>query len=299
MSAKRGFMPETTSTASHTRERRTGRAIHYTLSYLIQGEEHGSDGALILLHDFPAGAFAWEEVLPGLVGLNRAVYAFDMLGYGLSDHPWPADTSVWGQADALSYLFKSLGLTNVILVGHGFGGAVAQVLATRLYRDQTQAIVLIDTLCYQHAYAANWPLPNMEKRQDFDAPKQTALEDVLSDLRATLPQAVSQPDDFKNSIDSYLAPWSTEEGKELLFQHIRLLVPNYINAVSTDMQVVKKPTLIIWGENDQVVPLKYGQRLNHDISTSKLVVVPNAAHLVLFDAPVAVTQAINEFVEAL
>ena len=278
-------MPETTSTARHTRERRTGRTIHYTLSYLVQGLEHGNDGALILLHDFPAGAFAWEEVLPGLGGLSRAVYAFDMLGYGLSDHPWPADTSVWGQADALSYLFKELGLTNVILVGHGFGGAVAQILAARLYREQTQAVVLIDTLCYRHAYAPNWPLPEMEKRQDFDAPKQTELKDVLNDLRTTLPQAVSKPENFKNSIDSYLAPWSTEEGKELLFQHIRLLVPDYINAVSTDMQVIKKPTLIIWGENDQIVPLKYGQRLNREISTSKLVVVPGAAHLILFDAP--------------
>src|SRR5882724_13096868 len=58
--AKRGFMPDTTTSAKYTRQRRTGRAIHYTLSYLVQGEEHGPDGALILLHDFPAGAFAWE-----------------------------------------------------------------------------------------------------------------------------------------------------------------------------------------------------------------------------------------------
>ncbi|HEY4384374.1 MAG TPA: alpha/beta hydrolase [Ktedonobacteraceae bacterium] len=290
-------MPDTI--VKQTSERRTGRTIHYTLSYIIQGEEHGTDGAIILLQDFPAGAFAWEQVLPQLSGLGRAVYAFDMLGYGLSDHPWPADTSVWGQADALSYLLQQLNLSNVILVGHGLGGAVAQILATRLYRDQTQAIVLIDTLCYQYAFAPNWPLPEMEKRQDFDAPKQTALEDMLRDLRATLPLATAQPDKFKNSIDNYLTPWNTEEGKEVLFQHIRLLIPNYINAVSTDIQVVKKPTLIIWGEKDTIIPLKYGQRLNREISTSQLVVVPNAAHLVLFDAPEAVAQAIGEFVRSL
>jgi pimeloyl-ACP methyl ester carboxylesterase len=290
-------MPDTI--VKQTSERRTARTIHYTLSYLIQGEEHGTDGAIILLHDFPAGAFAWEQVMPQLSRLGRAVYAFDMLGYGLSDHPWPADTSVWGQADALSYLLKQLNLSNVILIGHGFGGAVAQILATRLYRDQTQAIVLIDTLCYQYAFAPNWPLPEMEKRQDFDAPKQTALEDVLRDLRATLPLATANPDTFKNGLDTYLAPWSTEEGKELLFQHIRLLVPNYINAVSTDIQLVKKPTLVIWGEKDNVVPLKYGQRLSREISTAQLVVVPDAAHLILFDAPDAVAQEIGEFVRGL
>jgi pimeloyl-ACP methyl ester carboxylesterase len=290
-------MPDTI--VKKTSERRTARTIHYTVSYLIQGEEHGTDGAIILLHDFPAGAFAWEQIMPQLSGLGRAVYAFDMLGYGFSDHPWPADTSVWGQADALSYLLKQLNLSNIILIGHGFGGAVAQILATRLYRDQTQSIVLIDTLCYQFAFAPNWPLPEMQKRQDFDAPKQTALEDVLHDLRATLPLATTRPDAFKSSLDTYLAPWSTEEGKELLFQHIRLLIPNYINAVSTDIQVVKKPTLVIWGEKDEIVPLKYGQRLSREISTARLVVVPNAAHLILFDAPGAVAQAIGEFVRGL
>src|SRR5205085_8007969 len=81
-------------------------------------------------------------------------------------------------------------LKKMILVGHGVGGGVAQVLATRLSRERVAALVLIDTICYNHSYAPDWPLPDMQKNQDPDAPKQIKLEDMIQNLRATLPNGV-------------------------------------------------------------------------------------------------------------
>jgi pimeloyl-ACP methyl ester carboxylesterase len=290
-------MPDNTSSAISAPERRTAHVIHYKLSYLVQGEEHGPDGAIVLLHDILAGAFAWENIMPQLAGLNRAVYAVDMLGYGESEHPWPADTSTWGHADALTFLFQQLHLTNVILVGHGLGGGVAQILATRLYREQVAALVLIDTICYLHSFDENWPLPDMSKLQDLDAPKHAKLEDVIRDLRATLPNGVQNTRGFANVIDKYVDPWNSELGKELLFQHIRLLVPYYTNSVASDLPVVKKPILVIWGEKDQQMPIKYAERLHREIPGSQLVTVPGAGHLILFDAPDAVARAVVDFVK--
>src|SRR6202521_1224343 len=179
----------TTNKASNTntQERRTAHAIHYNISYIVQGAQHGTAGAIVLLHDILGGAYTWESVLPNLAGTNRAVYAIDMLGYGQSDHPWPADTSNWGHADGLKMLFEQLNLTNIVLVGHGLGGGVAQVLATRLSRERVAALVLIDTTCFLHSFAENWPLTEMKKRQDYDAPKETKVEDMIADLRETLP----------------------------------------------------------------------------------------------------------------
>src|SRR5579883_1062430 len=290
-------MASNTSSAVGGPVRRTAHVIHYNLSYLVQGEEHGPDGAIVLLHDLLAGAFAWENIMPQLAGLGRAVYAVDMLGYGESEHPWPADTSTWGHADALTFLFQQLHLTNVILVGHGLGGGVAQILATRLYREQVAALVLIDSICYLHSFAENWPLPDMKKRQEFDAPQHTKLEDMINDLKATLPNGVEHTQQFTNVSNQYIDPWNSELGKEVLFQHIRLLIPYYTNAVSTDLQLVDKPTLLIWGEKDQQMPLKYGQRLHHEIAGSQLVAVPNAGHMLLIDAPDAVVKAITDFVK--
>ena len=61
---KRGCMVQNTSNVASTPERRTAHAIHYDISYIVQGAEYGSDGAIVLLHDFPAGAFAWSDILP-------------------------------------------------------------------------------------------------------------------------------------------------------------------------------------------------------------------------------------------
>jgi pimeloyl-ACP methyl ester carboxylesterase len=290
------MLKQSTENATSTQERRSANVIHYDLSYIIQGAEHGTDGAIVLLHDILGGAFTWQDVLPQLAGTNRAVYAIDMLGYGFSDHPWPADTSIWGHADCLQFLFNQLNLTNIVLIGHGIGGGVAQVLATRLSRDRVAALVLIDTICYKYTFAPDWPLPDMKKQQDADRPKQTELEDMIHELQETVPNGTQNSDRFKNVINDWIMPWNSELGKELLFQQIRLLHPNYSNSVASDLKVMGKSTLIIWGENDTQIPLKYAQRLHHEIPESRLVIIPGAGHLILFDAPNHVASAAADFV---
>jgi pimeloyl-ACP methyl ester carboxylesterase len=292
-------MQNSTSQVAAGPQRRTAHVIHYNLSYIVQGQEHGPDGAIVLLHDLPSGAFTWEPVLPRLVGTQRAVYAVDMLGYGLSERPWPSDTSIWGHADCLNFLFQQLGLTNIVLVGVGVGGGVAQVLATRLARDRVAALVLINTVCYQYNFAPNWPLPDMEKRQDPDLPRRTQLDDFIKDLRNTLPQGSANGKAFEQVLNNYVDQWNSEVGKEMLYQHIRLLIPGYSNSVSSDLKVMGKPTLIIWSEDDQQFPLKYGQRLHREIPDSQLVTVPDAGHLILFDAPGAVADALTRFIGSL
>jgi pimeloyl-ACP methyl ester carboxylesterase len=290
------MLQQTSKNAVAGLERRSARVIHYNLSYLVQGAEYGTDGAIVLLHDLLGGAFTWNGVLPQLANLKRAVYAIDMLGYGQSDHPWPADTSVWGHADALALLLDQLDLTNIVLVGFGLGGGVAQILATRLSVKRVAALVLIDTICYTHAFAPDWPLPDMQKSQDPELPNTVDHADVQKELRATLANATTNPKGFADVLDQYAEPWNSHVGKEVLFQHVRLLVPYYVNSVSSDLKVLGKPVLIIWGEQDRQNPLKYAARLQRDIPGSQVVTIPDAGHLVLFDAPDQVAHALNDFI---
>src|SRR5260370_12874877 len=293
----RGSMPgKSSDTTTTAQERRLVHVIHYNISYIVQGAEHGTDGAIVLLHDILGGAFAWENVLTNLAGVNRAIYAIDMLGYGQSDRPWPPDTSIWGHPDDITFLFNQLNLTNVVLVGQGIGGGVAQILATRLSPQRIAPLVLIDIICYEYTFAPDSPLPDIPKLPHPDLPKRTNVEDLVRDLRATVPNGVYQTERFKDALDAYIEPWDSELGKELLFQHIRLLLPNYSNAVSTDLKTMGKPALIIWGEKDAQMPLKYAQRLHRERAESRLVIVPDAGHLILFDAPEQVASALLDFV---
>ncbi|HEX7736176.1 MAG TPA: alpha/beta hydrolase [Ktedonobacteraceae bacterium] len=280
-------------------ERRSARVIHYNLSYVVQGAAYGTDGAIVLLHDLLCGAFSWDGIQQQLAGLKRAVYAIDLLGYGQSDHPWPADTSVWGHAEALALFLEQLNLTNIVLVGHGMGGSVAQILATRLSASRVVSLVLIDTICYDHAFAPNWPLADMKKSQDPELPNTVDHAELEKDLRANVPNAVVNTRAFAKVLDQYVEPWNSHLGKEVLYQHVRLLVPYYVNSVSSDLKALTIPTLIIWGAQDQQNPLKYAERLHREIPASQLVVIPNAGHFVLFDAPDQVASELNNFIAAL
>ena len=297
--ASRASTGEVTAPAARAAERGSVPTIHYTLSYTVRNAGAGPDGAIVLLHDLPGGAFSWESVAPQLDATGRAVYAFDMLGYGQSEHAWPSDTSIWGHADSLSYAFEALGLRDIVLVGFGLGGAVAQVLATRIYREQVAQLVLLDSYGYEYAFAPNWPLPEMVKRQDPEAPRHTPLDQLLSDLRSTLPVASAKPKSLAGSkLDTYLGEWNSEIGKELLFQHIRQMLPLYSNAVSSYLRKLEVPVLLIWGEADEITPRSLGERLRREIPGSRLEIIPNAGHLVLDDAPDAAAKLIREFAGA-
>ena len=225
--------PAKASAPAVATQRGTARSIHYNLSYVVANEGAGPRGAIVLLHDLPGGAFTWDGVMPTLAATGHAVYAFDMLGYGQSDHPWPSDTSIWGHADSLLYAFQGLKLSEVTLVGIGLGAAVAQVLANRLFRENVARLALISSYAFETAFAPNWPLPDMAKHQDPEAPHHANIEDVLNDLRKTLPNgAVSKL--ASDRIAAYVNEWNGDVGKQILYQHIRLMNPSYINSVATD-----------------------------------------------------------------
>lgn len=284
------------STLTPHDQRHTIRSIHYTLSYTLQGAEHGTNGAVVLLHGLPGSAFSWRNVAPTL-GAKRATYAFDMLSYGASDHPWPADVSIWGQADTLAPILRQLGLSNIVLVGYDIGGGVAQVLATRLLIEEVRAIVLISTTCYAQAFAANWPLPEMLNCQEPDAPRHVSVEQLINDLRATFPKGAINPNALSAEVlDQYINPWASELGKENLFQHIRQQLPNYSMSVASDMRWVNKPVLIIWGEKDEILPPSFAERLHRDIPGSRLALLPNTGHLVLEESPQEVARVMNNFI---
>ncbi len=294
--ARAGATAPKRQAATRTAPRGTVKSIHYTLSFMAQNDRAGPRGAIVLLHDLPGGAFAWESVLPGLSGTGRAVYAFDMLGYGQSEHPWPSDTSNWGHADCLHFALAALGLSEVTLVGVGLGGAVAQVLATRLYRTSVARLALINSYGYQLAYAPNWPMPDMLKRHDPDLPRQTPLDQMLSALRETLPKGAVNPLPAAR-LAAYTNEWNSELGKEMLFQHIRLMLPDYTNSVATNVELLEIPTLLVWGERDDVAPARMvGQRIARANRNATLKVVPGAGHMILDDAPGAVASAISDFV---
>lgn len=286
--------PSRPASSGSVAQREIVRSIHYTLSYLVANPQQGPVGAIVLLHDFPGEAASWEPLLPALAATGRAVYAFDMLGFGQSDKPWPADTTNWGHADCLTYAFQRLGLRDITLVGVGLGGGVAQTLATRLYREGVARLALINSYAYQYAFAPNWPFPDMVKHQDPEFAHHMTVAEAQDELRQTIPLA-SAKGLSASRLTAYLEAWNSDLGKNLVMQQARNMLPLYLNAVSTDLILLERPLLLIWGERDEVTPIALGRRIASEARDARLEVVPGAGHLILDDAPDAVASQLVAF----
>ena len=65
--------------------------------------------------------------------------------------------------------------------------------------------------------------------------------------------------------------------------------------ISRDAHLINQPTLLLWGENDQEIPLADGERLHEQISGSRLIVFLNCGHMPQEEYPEEFTGVVADF----
>ena len=101
--------------------------------------EIGEGPAVLLLHGFPTFWWTWREHLTALADAGYRAIAMDLRGYGGSDHPPHGYDPTTLAADAASVI-RSLGETDAVVVGHGWGGFIAWTMAV-LEHESVRGIV--------------------------------------------------------------------------------------------------------------------------------------------------------------
>src|SRR5688572_3863851 len=97
-----------------------GRRVHYV--------DEGQGDTLLFVHGTPTWSFEWRHVIRDLSRTHRCI-APDQLGFGLSDRPLDFDYSPEGHARVLRAFVERLGISDITLVVHDFGGPIALPLA--------------------------------------------------------------------------------------------------------------------------------------------------------------------------
>lgn len=90
----------------------------------------GSGEPLLLIHGFPTAAWDWQYLWHDLAQQYRVI-TLDLLGYGLSDKPWPHQYRIAEQADLIMALTDALDIDKYHLLAHDYGDTVAQELLAR------------------------------------------------------------------------------------------------------------------------------------------------------------------------
>jgi pimeloyl-ACP methyl ester carboxylesterase len=263
-----------------------GISIHY--------EDQGQGQPLILLHGYGASTYSWRHVLPHFSKSYRVI-AIDLKGFGLSDKPTDGDYSVLEQSRMVYEFIRVHRLENVILVGNSLGGAVS-LLTYLMQSDQgahpISKLILIDTASYKQ------DLPLFISILTVPIVNELSLYLTGSNFksRMILRKAFFDPSKItEEMVTTYGANLSLPGASQALIKTAKQMIPSNLEEISERYKGIDIPVLLIWGENDGIVPLEIGRKLAGSIPNSKLVVVPNCGHVPQEECPSQAIKAMETF----
>lgn len=244
----------------------------------------GDGPPLVMIHGTPFSAQVWRRIAPWLAG-SYTVYYFDLLGYGQSTMRDGQDVSLGVQNELFAVLLAEWQLARPTVVAHDFGGATA--LRTHYLNHAEYArLILIDPVAL-----APWGSPfvqHVRKHEEAFTGLPAYAHAAL--LRAYLAGAAHKLLS-KEAEDVYSAPWTGHIGQTAFYRQIAQMDQKYTDEVEPRYAPMPFPVTLLWGVEDQWIPLATGERLATKLTGGKLTGVEGAGHLVQEDAPEAIVAA--------
>jgi len=251
--------------------------------------EYLTPTTLVFLHGSPGQISNWKYQLEYFKNYYRVI-AYDQRGYGMSDKP--KRVSINDYIRDLARVLKTLNIeeSNTILIGHSFGGMIAQTYASE---HGIKGLVLIGSLVKLKVTLLDkfiWNTPPILWRKLLftDNPITRRLYRDLFFSSATSENVFKEfMEDNREYIES-LPGYVFQYEKHFKDYDATSILPK-----------IKCPTLIIVGKDDKVTPVEQSKQIHKLITNSKLIVIENAGHLVLYEKPEEVNKLIHEFIEQL
>ena len=117
---------------------------------------------------------------------------------------------------------------------------------------------------------------------------------LLSILRSDLLRGYQDHDRGLRSIELYVRPFASAEGRDVFMQHLLSLESSDTVAVAPRLKEILAPTAIVWGRHDPFLPPEIGHRLQGAIPGATLEVVAAGSHFLPEDAPAKIGDALAE-----
>jgi pimeloyl-ACP methyl ester carboxylesterase len=215
-----------------------------------------------------------------------------MKGFGWSDKPEDAKYDTVTLMQEVNKWMDVMGLKDVVFVGNSLGGAIAVLMALE-HPDKTDLLVLIDSAGYPIKKPfiirmAKMPLAGEITKLFFGrwVVKSTLKEVLFNDDMVT-----------EEKIDAYFHRMSTENAVDAQTALARSFDFEALSSYTRRIPEIKNRTVIIWGENDEWIPLESGHNFKRDLSNSKLVILPECGHIPQEEKPEQTAQIMIDFIE--
>jgi len=249
-----------------------GQKIHYV--------EAGSGPTVILLHGLGGSSQVWQFNIAALAEKYHVVVP-DQIGFGKSDKPL-VNYRIRTYVDFLDQFCKQLKIERASLVGNSMGGWIATAF-TAAFPDRVDKLVLVD--------AAGYKPPKDLDTRTFYGLNPTTREGMKVLVAKVFYNKLFLTD---AAIDQSIAA-RLAAGDGYTINSITESIIRGEDFLDDVVKTIKRPTLLIWGRQDGLVPLAEGEHFNRDIAGSKLVVFDQCGHVPQIEKPAEFNAAVLKF----
>jgi 3-oxoadipate enol-lactonase len=256
-----------------------------TIAYLDSAPGHNDLRSYVLLHAFPIGANLWEPQMR-IIPAGWRLITPDLRGFGGSTELDSLSAlSMADFADDVVDLLEELGVKRAVIGGCSMGGYAALALY-QSRPDLFEGLVLANTRAGADSPEARANRRNMLALVDREGPSGVARE--------MMPKLIGKTTkDTNPSIEANV--------RRLIKQQSPVAIRSAIHRMmhrpdSTPLLAqVDVPSLVITGEEDEMIPVDESRKMADAIKGAKLVIVPGAGHLANMEQPDAFNNALSTF----
>jgi pimeloyl-ACP methyl ester carboxylesterase len=253
-------------------------------------KETGPQGApaLLLLHGFGSSLQAWDDWSLKLEQKYRLI-RLDLPGFGLTGASPANDYSEEKDLAILTHFVDKLGLEKFSVVGHSMGGKMAWSLAAS-QPERVQALVLMAP--------DGFPETKDIGTKPYEVPAIMGLiKYVLPKylVRKSIEPAFAEADALNDAlVNRYFDMLRAPGVRGAILERSNQTI--YTNPVPR-LKAIKAPTLLIWGEQDQMIPSTNAQSYANVLSNSTTVLIPKLGHLLQEEQPEKGLAAVMQFLD--
>ncbi len=262
--------------------------------YRLRVLSAGQGPAALLLHGFVVSADDWIPTMKILAAAGYQAIAPDALGFGASDKPGGSAYSLRRYADLNAGVLTAFGVERAAVVGHSMGGKHA-LATTILYPQRVERLVIADSEGFMQ-------LPLFMRKGGslpFLGEAIIALSALPAVVRMQLRTAFADPDRY---VTPELVARGTATLRDPAIRHTMVSLSRFFDAndlrgsgLWPRLAEMKQPTMIIWGKEDRLFPVKYAYEAKRALPHARLEIIPNCGHFPMIEAAERFHRLLREF----
>jgi pimeloyl-ACP methyl ester carboxylesterase len=258
----------------------------------------GSGPPVVLIHGMVNSSRHWERVALELADAYTVI-APDLIGHGDSATP-RGDYSLGAHAASIRDLLAAIGVDRATIVGHSLGGGVAMQFFYQ-FPQRVERLALVSSGGLGRDVSPllrSAALPGASALLSLAAHRHVLS--ALMDAGTRLRRRGSSRGVYLQAIARALRPLERASARQAFLQTLRSVIDvrgQRVSATDRLYLLNSMPTLIVWGERDNTIPLAHGRDMHHAVPGSRFETLPRAAHFPNLEDPDGLAAVLRDFIE--